>query len=104
VVLLFLLRRRRREEVAAPDEPRGLEEIADAPQDADRRSFLKAGGIVAAGSLAMTGPAKTVLGIATKAAPPADEDSPDPEPDWPSKKRVIDDEFERGYRDPQHLR
>ena len=104
VVLLFLLRRRRREEVAAPDEPRGLEEIADAPQDADRRSFLKAGGIVAAGSLAMTGPAKTVLGIATKAAPPADENSPDPEPDWPSKKRVIDDEFERGYRDPQHLR
>ncbi|MEK6912062.1 MAG: hypothetical protein AABX36_04605, partial [Candidatus Thermoplasmatota archaeon] len=97
LVALILVVRGRRRKGPRTEVPEGiitLDQIPEVPEDEGRRQFLRAGGIAAAG-VAVLG---ANLGVA-EGSEAADE-----EPDWPAKRRVIADEFERGYLDPDHLR
>lgn len=96
VVIVAVLRRRRRKKPPT-DLPPGivtLDQIPDEPEDEGRRRFLHAGGMAVAGVAALRFDPEI-----TETPEPADE-----EPEWPTKRRTIAEEFERGYREPEHLR
>src|SRR3990170_8652907 len=97
LVALILVMRGRRRKGPRTEVPEGiitLDQIPEEPEDQGRRQFLRAGGIAAAGV--------AVLGANLRVA--EGSEAADEEPDWPAKRRVIADEFERGYLDPDHLR
>lgn len=95
-VILLLVRGRRKKEIRLelPEGITTLDRIPEEPEDRGRRRFLQAGSIAAAGVAA--------LGL-SKGLPDALE-AEDDAPDWRERKRVIDGEFERGFRRPDHLR
>ncbi len=97
LILFLFIRRRKRERVRMEGESGsiGLDGIPDEPADEGRREFLQATGVVAAVGVVSVAPGAGLL----------EDPSEQPgEPDWPAKRKTIQDAFEAGYREPDHLR